>query len=87
MSSIPEQFKKGYKPPFQKQDSIPGKQTLLEPQPLNDVTADGKPYKTAAKLEGRNALITGADSGIGRSVALLFGMLHRGSCALRESCD
>ncbi|TCD67095.1 hypothetical protein EIP91_000558 [Steccherinum ochraceum] len=74
MSSIPDQFKKGYKPPFQKQNSIPGEQTRLDPQPLNDLTADGRPYKPAAKLEGRNALITGADSGIGRSVALLFAL-------------
>lgn len=71
--TIPEQFKKGYKPPYQEQPSAPGLQRKLNPQPLDDVTADGKPYKPSGKLEGRNALITGADSGIGRSIALLFG--------------
>lgn len=71
--SIPEQFKKGYKPPFQEQPSAPGLQRKLDPKPLDDVTADGKPYKSAGKLDGRTALITGADSGIGRAVALLFG--------------
>ena len=29
-------------------------------------------YRGASRLEGRNALITGADSGIGRAVALAF---------------
>lgn len=71
--SVPEQFKKGYTIPFQRQKAIPGSQAKLDPQPLDDVTADGKPYKPSGKLEGRHALITGADSGIGRSIALLFG--------------
>ena len=73
-TSIPEQYKKGWKPPFQEQANAPGNQRKLDPAPLDDITADGKPYKPAGKLEGRKALITGADSGIGRSVALLFGM-------------
>lgn len=72
-ADVPEQYKKGWKPPFQEQSVAPGKQFKLDPAPLDDVTADGKPYKAAGKLEGRKALITGADSGIGRSVALLFG--------------
>ena len=71
--NVPEQYKKGWKPPFQKQDTAPGKQRKLNPPPLDDTTADGKLYKPAGKLEGRKAIITGADSGIGRSVALLFG--------------
>ncbi|TFK92791.1 NAD-P-binding protein [Polyporus arcularius HHB13444] len=72
--NVPEQYKKGWKPPFQEQDAAPGKQHKLNPPPLDDITADGKPYKPAGKLEGRKAIITGADSGIGRSVALLFAL-------------
>lgn len=68
-----EQFQKGYKPPFQEQGSAPGLQGKLDPQPLNDVTADGKPYKAANKLEGQSAIVTGGDSGIGLATALLFG--------------
>ncbi|KAI0801012.1 NAD-P-binding protein [Fomes fomentarius] len=71
---VPEQYKKGWKPPFQQQETAPGKQRKLDPPPLDDITADGKLYKAAGKLEGRKALITGADSGIGRSVALLFAL-------------
>ncbi|KAI8980752.1 NAD-P-binding protein [Trametes punicea] len=73
-AKVPEQYKKGWKPPFQEQARAPGKQHKLDPPPLDDVTADGKPYKPAGKLEGRKAIITGADSGIGRSVALLFAL-------------
>ncbi|PSR75856.1 hypothetical protein PHLCEN_2v8770 [Hermanssonia centrifuga] len=63
-TQIPEQFKKGYKVPFQKQEAAPGLQTKLNPQPIDDITADGKPYKPSGKLDGRTAIITGADSGI-----------------------
>lgn len=73
MSQIPEQFQKGYKIPFQTQSTVPGQQHKLNPTPIDDITADGKPYKAAGKLEGRVAIVTGADSGIGRAVATLFG--------------
>lgn len=75
-NGIPEVFKKGWMPPVQDQSGAPGKQKgVLDPQPIDDITADGKPYKAAEKLAGKKALITGADSGIGRAVAILFGEL------------
>ncbi|KAF9819912.1 hypothetical protein IEO21_01773 [Rhodonia placenta] len=69
-----EQFQKGYKPPFQEQTDAPGLQAKLNPQPINDVTADGKPYKASGKLEEQSVIITGADSGIGLSTAILFAL-------------
>lgn len=67
-------FKPGFKVPFQRQENAPGLQKKLNPPPIDDITADGKPYKAAGKLEGRTAIITGADSGIGRATAILFAL-------------
>jgi len=46
----------------------PGIESLMEPRP-NFLAPH---YKGAEKLAGKRALITGGDSGIGRSVAILF---------------
>ena len=62
-------------PPFPKQHQTkPGNEAALDPAPMYDAPF----WKGSGKLEGFAALITGADSGIGRAVAVLFA---------REGCD
>jgi NAD(P)-dependent dehydrogenase (short-subunit alcohol dehydrogenase family) len=57
------------KPPFPRQHQPkPGIESKIRPRPQYDAPA----YHAARKLEGRAALITGGDSGIGRAVAVLF---------------
>ncbi|HYF57926.1 MAG TPA: SDR family oxidoreductase [Burkholderiaceae bacterium] len=56
-------------PPFPEQHQEgPGLESELSPRP----SFEGRDYRAAGKLEGRAALITGGDSGIGRAVAVLY---------------
>jgi NAD(P)-dependent dehydrogenase (short-subunit alcohol dehydrogenase family) len=56
-------------PPFEKQQQdAPGNIHDMDPEPDHGETS----YVGSGRLEGRKALVTGADSGIGRAVAIAF---------------
>jgi len=57
------------RPPFEKQKQpYPGTTEAMEPAPDHGEST----YKGSGRLAGKVALITGADSGIGRAVAIAF---------------
>jgi NAD(P)-dependent dehydrogenase (short-subunit alcohol dehydrogenase family) len=57
------------KPPFaEQQQSYPGTTDAMEPRPDHGEHS----YQGSGKLAGKVALITGADSGIGRAVAIAY---------------
>ena len=57
------------KPPFAKQHQRGvGLESKLDPKPRYEAAK----YKAAGKLQGKCALITGGDSGIGRAVAVMY---------------
>lgn len=54
--------------PSQHQQRQPGLESEMRPRP----ESAEKKYKAAGKLQGKTAIITGGDSGIGRAVAVMF---------------
>src|SRR3954471_12752740 len=58
------------KPPFKEQKKLEGtgSESEMKPRPRYEAPR----YKAAGKLEGKVAIVTGGDSGIGRAVCVLY---------------
>jgi NAD(P)-dependent dehydrogenase (short-subunit alcohol dehydrogenase family) len=56
--------------PPQKQDKQPGIEKLMNPRPV----FEDPDYKASNRLQGKVAVITGGDSGIGRAVAAIYAL-------------
>lgn len=54
--------------PPQHQDRQPGREGKMTPAPQSEMRA----YRGSGKLEGKRAIVTGGDSGIGRAVSIGF---------------
>ncbi len=54
--------------PPRHQDKQPGERSRMEPTPVSE----RDDCKAGGKLEGKVAVVTGGDSGIGRAVSILF---------------
>ena len=54
--------------PAQQQDEVPGRRAPMTPKP----DCGEESYRGHGRLEGRSAIVTGGDSGIGRAVVIAF---------------
>uniref|UniRef100_A0A093VMV2 Putative oxidoreductase YhxC n=1 Tax=Talaromyces marneffei PM1 TaxID=1077442 RepID=A0A093VMV2_TALMA len=72
------QFELGHQIPVHHQEKPGWQHKIPGPKPVSDMipTDEGgcQLYKAAGKLQGKRAVITGGDSGIGRAIAVLYAM-------------